>query len=221
MAWSLFQWGSRGLWYKTDFVGIYAMHIFIPDAVRIVVRGQGTAGQELMHTFHAKNPAGAPDYAFCLSTANIVSQWVTNFYRHFWASGIHLNDVTVTGCDTAPASQAQVSNNVAGDRAGISLPSSITCRLKFGTNTSGRRHLGGASVWPANENDYLDEDRFQPAYMSAIISTFNQLLFLMNAGGSPLAIASYAAGQAYPILRVLAVDDIVDSRRRRTNTRGA
>jgi len=221
MAWSLFQWGSRGLWYQTDFVGIYAMHIFVPDAVRIVVRGQGTAGQELIHAFHAKNPSGTPDYTFCLLCANTVSQWVTNFYRHYWASGIHLNDVTVTGCDSAPAAQAQVSNTVAGDRTGISLPSSITLRLKFGTNTSGRRHLGGASLWPANESDYLDEDRFQPAYVSSAIATFTTLLSQMNAAGCPLAIFSTAAGAVYPILRVLAVDDIVDSRRRRTNTRGA
>lgn len=221
MAWELFNWGSRGPWYKTGVDGIYMAHIFIPNGVRVVLRGQGTSGQELLHTFHALNPAGTPDYAFCLGAATTVSQWVTNFYRHFWASGIACRDVTATGMDTVPAAQAQVSNTIAGDRIGISLPSQTSLRLKFGTNTSGRRHEGGASLWPANENDYLDEDRYTTAYVNAAIATFTQLVALMNTNGSPLSIGSLADAKVYPILRVVAIDDIMDSRRRRTNTRGA
>lgn len=194
--------------------------IFIPDTVRIVVRGQGTSGQELLHTLHAVNPGGAPDYTFCLGVANVVSQWCTNFYRHMWASGIAMRDVVVTGADRPNPAQAQVPNLSAGDRAGIGLPSQITLRLKYGTNQAGRRHEGGVSLWPAVENDYLDEDRFQPAYVAAGIAVMTQLLANLNANGSPQAIGSYTTPAAYPIMRVLAVDDLLDSRRRRTNGRG-
>ena len=220
MAWELFQWGSRGLWYKTPVVGVYMAHIFIPNGARIVVQGQGTAGQELLHTFHAINPAGAFDYAACLAVANAVSQWCTNFYKHMWASGIHMNQVVVTGTDAVPAAQATVGNTTPGDRAGISLPSSLSLTLKYATNTSGRRHRGRVYGWPAVENDYLDEDAYTPAYVTAMLGVFGNLITALNTAGYPLAIGSYTDAKVYPVLRVVAVDDIMDSRRRRTKNQG-
>lgn len=217
--WSLFQWGSRGLWYTTGVPEIYVAHIFIPNGIRAVLRATGPDGQEYLHTFHARGPNASPDYTDVLTVAQTVGAWWGSDYRNMVTNNVIGRDVVATGINAVPAAQATVFLSLPGLRAGNIMPSEVSCSVKFFTHLSGHTNYGGARAWPATESD-VTQDRFTPAYMGAIVGVFQNLINQMNAAGYPLVIASYHDIALKVVAGVEAIDDVVDSQRRRTVNRG-
>src|SRR4051812_741996 len=112
MAWDLFRWGSRGLWYTTPDGDTFMAHVFIPDGVRTVLFGHGEEGQEYLHTFGVQVPAGGPPtFTDCVAINNAVLGWLTNDYKQMWASGIVAVKVVSTGMNAVPAAQAVLNIN--------------------------------------------------------------------------------------------------------------
>jgi hypothetical protein len=217
--WTLFRWGSRGLWYFTGVPEVYVSHIFIPNGIRVVLFAEAGTGQQLLHVFHMQGPNAAPDYTDCLSAAQIVGTWWGSNYRNMVANTTVGRQVVATGMNSAPAAQATVLLTLAGTRPGNSAPGEISCALKWFTHSSGRRNHGGPRGFPPNVLDYVG-DRFQASYITAMLGVFGNLLISAATGGYPVVIASLADVALKPIAGVTNVDDIIDSQRRRTLGRG-
>ena len=217
--WSLFQWGSRGLWYTTGVEGIYMAHALIPFGIRVVLQASGPDGQEYLHTFHMKGPNADPDYTDVLTAAQTVGSWWDSDYRHMVNAAVVGRQVVATGMNSVPASQATVLLTLAGTRLGEVAPSEVSCAVKFFTHLSGRRNHGGARGWPPCEPDFTG-DHFTAAYITAMLGVFQNLVNQANAAGYPLAIASIADATMKIISGITILDDVVDSQRRRTINRG-
>lgn len=220
MAWDPFQWGSRGLWYTTPEEGIYVAHEFIPNGIRVVLEGTDTTAQHMLHVFNVRGPNAAPDYADCLAAATAVASWWDTQYRNMVTSLIAGRRVVATGLNAVPAAQATVLLTTVGNRGATPLPASVSCGLKWYTHSSGRRHYGRVFAWPMSQND-ANGDLFTPAYMGAIIGVMNNLLLSLNTAGYPLVIFSRTDLALYNVSGVVAIDSVVDSRRRRLTGRGS
>lgn len=221
MAWEAFQWGSRGVWYKTPDPEVYVAHTFIADGIRVVLFGQGEEGQQYLHVFGVQVPdGGPPTFTDCVAVNTAINAWVFSDYRPMWASGIRARKVVSTGMNAVPAAQATFNINQAGTRAGESLTSQTTAFVAATTHLSGRRNHGGQSAWPPVKFDMDVQDRFTAGYVTAIQGIFNSLLARMTAAGYALAVASLTDAAMKPIALYTCNDDVVDSRRRRTINRG-
>jgi hypothetical protein len=218
--WTLFRWGSRGLWYTTGVAGVFMAHIFIPDGVRVVIQGIGKDAVELIHVLHVKVPSAPPSYADCLTIAQTVNTWVGNYYKHMWTPDTECQQVVATSTAAAPGPQATVSGGQLGDRSGTQVTNDVTLCLKLATHTSGRRHRGRFYAWPAALPDLSDPNFFTVGYTNAMLGVMNALGSLLNTAGYTWGIASYTDAQIYPITSVVAVDRVVDAQRRRLPLRG-
>lgn len=221
--WTVFQWGSRGLWQTTGYPGIYTMAFLpIPFGLRIVVRGHAVEGQLLIHTFHAKAPTATPSAADCAAVNAIVTAWISANYRQMWNTGVMCDDVTTTAINASPAPQAQAVSGILGNRVGLMNTSNITMSVKSQTGNSGRTNRGHQFAWPAVGLDLLTpgNNRFTNTYRVALVAVFNLLVASMNTGGYPLAVLSKTDQALKLITNYVAVDDYIDSQRRRLLGRG-
>ena len=196
-------------------------HVFIPDGVRVVIQAEETTDHtELLHVIHVRVPTPPPDYAACLSIAQIVATWWQNQYRSICNNKVTLRQVVATGMNAVPAAQATVTSSVAGFLGGVPLTPSIALCLKLATNLTGRRQRGRVYLWPADVGVLQDEQSFVAPYVAAAIGTWTTLGSALAAGGYIWSIASLVDVALHPITRVVAVDTIIDSQRRRLAGRG-
>lgn len=220
MVWAPFNWGSRGAWFATPEEGIYVAHEFIPNGIRVVLEGTDATAQHMLHVFNLRGPNAAPDYADCLAAAQAVATWWDTQYRNMVTTSIYGRRVVATGLNTVPAAQATVLLTTQGTRGTTPPPASVSCALKWYTHSSGRRHFGRFFSWPMDRPD-IAGDIFSPAYMGAIIGVCNNLLLALNTAGYPLCIFSRTDIALYNVSGVIAIDAVVDSRRRRLTGRGS
>lgn len=222
MAWRLFRWGSRGEYYETDFPGIYTMaHIFIPDAIKVTLQGSGGYNQELINTIGVKVPGGAtPSYADCLAVAGVVKNWWEVTYKHFVAADVGISQIVATSQASAPAPQAQLTSTAVGDRPGTPAMDAISLCVKLGTNLTGRRHRGRFYSWPPVTADLATPDVFTAAYVNAMQLALGDLGTRIQTAGYIWAILSPTDATAYPIVRAVATDLLVDSQNRRKANHG-
>jgi len=222
MAWRLFRWGSRGEWYETDFPGVFAMaHIFIPDGVRVVIQGSGLYSQELINVIGVQVPGGGPPaVADCAAIALTVRQWWENTYKNMVPATTFVNQITATSMAVAPGPQAQQVSTTVGSRAGTQVSDTVTLCLKLGTNLTGRRNRGRFFSWPAVLTDLQTPDIFTAGYANAMIQVLGDLGARLATAGYVWAIASPTDAAMKPIVRVVAVDRVIDTQKRRKTTAG-
>jgi hypothetical protein len=220
MAWSLFQWGSRGLYWKTDVEGIYVAHIPIPGGIRTVLQAENNiTGQEYLNVLNFKAPGASVSAADCAAVNTLVVTWWNNNYRHMCAILVVGRQVVSTGMDVFPAAQASQALAFPGDRAGVINTSATTLAVKFATGVASRRHRGRHYAFPAVENDVAG-DQFTSAYVTALVGVWDNLIAAAQTAGYPLVIASLADAALYLVSTAIAVDATVDSQRRRLPGRG-
>lgn len=218
--WTLFRWGSRGLWYTTGVAGVFMAHIFIPDGVRVVVQGIGKDAVELLNVMHVKVPSGPPSYADCAAIANVFHDWVVNFYKNMWTADSECQQIVATSTAAAPGPQASLPVNQLGTRTGTQVTNDVTLCIKLATHTSGRRHRGRFYAWPAVLTDLSDPNFFTAAYTNGMLGVLGNLAANIQTAGYALGVASYTDATIYPITNFVAVDRVVDAQRRRLPLRG-
>lgn len=219
MAWRLFNWGSRGLWYETDVAGVYVAHIFIPKGIRIVIQGEDLAAGEVLNVLHAAAP-GVVGYGDVLAVANGVQAWVSSNYKNMFPAATSVLQVVATGIDQLNAPQSTNGTVVAGQRTGNALPPDLTMCLKSSTHSSGRRRRGRQYSYSPVTTDLLTPSTFTSAYANGLKGVWNNLLVQMQALGYPLVVASYRDAALYPIAEYVYVDTDLDNQRRRLKGRG-
>lgn len=220
MAWSLFRWGSRGLYWKTDVEGIYVAHIPIAGGIRTVLQAENNiTGQEYLNVFNFKAPGSGVSAADCAAVNTFMTVWWNNNYRHMCAILVVGRQVVSTGMDVFPAAQATGVLAFPGDRAGVITTSGTTLAVKFATGVASRRHRGRHYSFPAVQNDVAG-DSFTGAYVTALVGVWDNLIASAQTAGYPLVIASLADAALYPVSNAVAVDATIDSQRRRLPGRG-
>jgi len=222
MAWELFNWGSRGPWYKTGVKGIYMAHVFIPDGMRIVLQANNLWSGELIHTFHAKVPSGSPGFGDVTAVAAVVRDWWNNSYRNICSTDVQGSQVVVTGTNTVPAAQAVLPLTQAGTQSGAANTAGATLCIKSTSHLSGRSNRGRQYTFPtiAASLDTANKNYWTTAYVNAAVASFNGLVANMAAAGYTLGIGSYTLGIIRPIVEYVSIDHLVDYQRRRGEGRG-
>lgn len=217
--WTVFQWGSRGLYHSTGEEGAYVAHIFVPACVQAMLQADGPSGQEYLHIFHFRAPNASPDYSDCLAVAQVVNAWWGASYRNMVAPNVVGRRTVATALDAMPSAQATVYTAQPGTRSGTMAPSEISCALAFFTHLNGRRNHGGVRAWPPVVSDVVG-DFFTPLYLGAIVGVFQNLINAANTAGYPMVVLSRADVAMKTIAGVINIDNVIDSQRRRTVNRG-
>lgn len=199
--------------------GIYVANSWVPNGLEAKIRGTTDTAGLLMHCLHFQAPGVVPSFADCLAVATFIDAWVGSNYRNMWRTGITQRDVTVTGISGPNGFQARVSNVHDGGRAGFDIPNSVSLFINFSTRQSGATRAGGIAGWPPVEQD-VNGDHFTSAYVNAMVGTWRNLAAAAATAGYPLCIFSEEDLALYPVQDITAIDDIVDSRRRRLLGRG-
>ena len=214
LAWRLFRWGSRGFYYDIGAEDVYVAARFIPNTVRVVMRFQGPEGQTILNIFHART-GGPVAYGDCFVIATSFINWWSSQYKNMVNNTYYLNSVTAVGIDRFNSAQDVEFSAVAGSRIGPAWAPEQTLCVKASTHTAGRRYRGRVYPLPGVSSDLINPDRVTLLYRSAITGVLNNLLAQMNTAGYPLVVASLVNQAAYPIAQWVAVDDALDTQRRR------
>lgn len=194
-------------------------HVFIPGWIEATLEATGPSGQQWLHKIGFRSPNASPDYSDCLTVAQTVATWWNSNYRNMVSSQVVGRRVVATAGDAMPSAQATVLLTLAGNRTGVQAPSEISAAMAFFTHLNGRRNHGGPRSWAPVTAD-LNGDHFNSAYMGAIVGVWQNLINAANTAGFPVVIASRTDSQLKTVAGVIAIDDIVDSERRRTINRG-
>jgi hypothetical protein len=221
MAWTLFNWGSRGLHYNAG-NGVYVAQVLIPRAMQINLRGFDTYGNELLHVFGAVVASGAVGFSDCDAVAIAVANWASTSggLKELIPTTFEIVDATVTARDVLNGPQATRIVGAVGTRAGDAAPGSVTLALKKAGEIAARWARGRFYTWPMVTTDYL-ENAFIGTYVAEAIASYNTLRTDLDAAGYPLVVLSNSHASAEPIQVILAVDSLVDCQRRRLSGRGS
>lgn len=221
MAWTLFQWGSRGLYYDTG-LGVYVAHIFIPHAIQITLFGLDGRNDELLHTFHVSTVDPLPSGADCALAATTVHDWVTGGVSPF----VHILGDTITVVRVVAQSiaefegpYAEVAIGEVGDRGNPASPSVLTLNVKKHGDTTGRSHRGYFATWPTaiTDIDIADTNLWTTGYVDKVLATYGDLMGSLGARSLPLAIASRARGELEEVTGLSVVTRAIRNRHTRAS----
>jgi len=194
-------------------------HVFIPGWIECTLEATGPGGQQWLHKISFRSGNASPDYSDCLTVAQTVAGWWSSNYRNMVTSGITARRAVATAGDAMPSAQATVFIGTPGLRAGVQAPSEVSAAMLFFTHLNGRRNHGGPRSWSPTNSD-INGDHFTAAYMTAIVGVWQNLINAANTAGFPVVVASRTDVQLKTIAGVVAIDDVIDSERRRTINRG-
>lgn len=196
------------------------------NVVQVNIR-QRILGQQAENTLYFLN-SGGWDLESMAAVAEGVRDWWTTGPRAVLSqnnilSEIYLVDLT---SQTGPTYTLSVANDPGGPRTGDSTPNSVALCVSFRTGSRGRsgrgrNYVGGWAESSVNGNSFVASD------VDAVVAAYQTLVDTPIAAGVTWVVCSRQSGGqprasalVQPIIAVLAVDDTVDSQRRRLPGRG-
>lgn len=219
MAWSLFQWGARGLYYDTG-LGVYVSHIFIPNCVQINLFGHDVRTDELLHVFHVNSVNALPTLADCEAISLAVAGWIaagTSFFTGVLNSEIFTDRVVAQSIAEFEGPYSERIAVHGGTRVGTPAPSVLTCNMKKSTGVSGRSHRGYFASWPTVVQDFdsADPNQWDGGYVADLIATYSALQAALDTAGYPMVVASRATGHVTPVTAITNVTGQIRNRHSR------
>lgn len=223
MAWSLFNWGSRGPHYDAG-LGVYVATVLIPQAAQVSVFGHTEDGALLMHSFHVRAPHTPVTLTDVTDIAGNVASWCATppGLQSLCHELVHIDRVVATAIDVVNGPQAEEPVGIAGNRAGVPMPSEVCLALKKSGINRGRSFRGRFYTWPMVQADIdpVHPNQFLGAYITNALTVYRALLTDLTSGGSPLCIASFRHGALYDVHNIVITDELVDHQDRRAGGRG-
>lgn len=223
MAWTLFNWGSRGPTWDTG-GGVYVAFIPIPNCVQVNLKGHDEDGNELLHVFDVIKSGAPPVYSDCLNIALAVKGWVNTDFKTYLRDDTHVDQIVATSRAEVNGPQATVGLLVTGVRATVNpLPSEVTVALKKSSLRAGRSYRGRFFAWPFMEADLQSPDANQVTteFAALVAGVYSNLIDAMHTGGWELGVASNVLAQVNPVESITMVDLTIDRQGRRSSGRGA
>lgn len=183
-------------------------------------------GQEVMNVFHVGYTSATAPTADML--ASTVLTWAGDTLLPLLSRDLLLRRVEVIDLaivDGATATLAPDGDLPGGAEDG-SLPNNCALCVSFRSTSRGRSSRGRFYV-PGIPNSQHVDSRLSGAWVANVVAAFSTLLFALTSVGAELVVVSrYSEGEERPtpvkyvVQSAIAVDNIVDSQRRRLPGRG-
>jgi len=222
LPWRAFNWGSRGPHYEA-LMGVYVAAIYIPKCIQGTLFAENTGSQQqLLNVWDFEAPATPVTAADCQAICNLLISWWSGSYRQLCASNVLAVRAVAVGRDQFEGATWEIAMSTNGSRAGTPNPSEVTLAVKMAGNNTGRSRRGRKYLFPAVTTDLVTggQDQFTTTYVNAAVAALDGLRAQSITAGYPMKIASNVRQTLYPISRVLVVDLLQDSQRRRSAGRG-
>lgn len=158
------------------------------------------------------------------STAILAWNWWELHYGANVGSNVHLVEVLCTDLTTDTGAQFTYAPDTTTTGAKPApLPNEVAFCISLRSGSRGRSARGRWFAVSLSGNDRSDPNTLTGAYVSDLVAAMTLLINDLNTAGTPLVIVSYRhagvirpGGPVYfPVTSALAVDNIVDSQRRR------
>ena len=201
---------------------------FIPAAAVAQIEMRGRAHVERVeNTLYFHKTAGGMTQADLDALTLFMAQeynlaWKAQLPPEYVHAEVYGTDLTnATSFTSTNTSQA----NVAGSKAGTGLPGNVTFCISFRTVNRGRSGRG-RNYWPLLAEADVTGNFLSTAQRNLILGVYNRLISAPPTGWVWGVLSRYTNGAPrvnglfQPITNVIAVDDAVDSQRRRLAARG-
>lgn len=199
-----------------------------PNVIQVEVRalhdGQKIENRFTIDVLAAVTPGDV------VAAADLVSAWAAGTYFPLLPSPVTLTETFAKDLTTAEGSQHSVSPGsvVAGGNGTPSCPNEVSLCISLRTASSGRSARGRAYVL-ALTRALVDGNHINSTLKTQLVAAFESLRVSIADAGWLWIVTSYVTGGAprgggpvyFPITSVVAVDDIVDSQRRRKPGNGS
>jgi hypothetical protein len=184
-------------------------------------------GQRVVNTLHHKWPTTPDVPTMILFNVDLKTWWDANM-KNSLSSDIGLEQIVTVDLTTQSSPSATLSINptdMGGDGAGSVYLNDALC-ISFRTAQRGRNYRGRNYIPAIWKNRTLDSGRYDPAWVSTLITAMTALLTSANFHNAVLSVVSYflnktPRGSAIgtPVTAFVA-DNLIDSQRRRLIGRG-
>lgn len=196
-------------------------HRLIPHAMQINIQAHHVDGGMLLNILAAHSPNALPETEECSLVAGAVKTWVQSTYKTICSRDVKFDQVVVTSLAEVDGPQATESlSPTAGTMDIGSAPLNATLCLKRTSNTAGRRKRGRTYCFPPGSDQVVDPGHWAASYVTDAIDAWNALRDALVTISLPLCIASHVAEADYIQDEFVAVDNVIDSQRRRLPGRG-
>jgi hypothetical protein len=201
---------------------------FVPAANTALVQHVGVLDeQEIINTLHIRATGGWNGTTLA-ALAVTQAAWYTAHVVTLMGPLYTYAHTTCTDQAVDGGAQA-IDNSLAGATGGFSgntLPNNCAFCVSFRTARTGRSNRGRNYVPALPEQQVARPNHMSLTYVSAIVAAYQQLLIPSTAGGEWVVVSRQhnkvvlSVANVEPITSVLAVDDTIDSQRRRLPGRG-
>jgi len=192
---------------------------FNVDVVRVTIFGTRDTRQ-MLNTFHVSNPGGWT-LASMATLASDVQAWINGSYKTLVSTPVtwYLISVRLYNPANPLAYDLSISPPIAATQAGPAESANVTATLSLRTGLAGRRYRGRLYVAAISENHVAQNDLLTSAYVVLAGTVTQALLTAMNVGTRALTIF-HKLSNTYTNVNGYAIENIVDSQRRRLPGRG-
>jgi hypothetical protein len=192
---------------------------FNVDVVRVTIFGTRDTRQ-VLNTFHVSNTAGW-NLSSMATLANDVVSWISTSYKTLVSTPItwYLVSVRLYNPSNPLAYDQSISPPIAATQAGPAEAGNVTATLSLRTGLAGRKYRGRLYVAAISENHVAQNDLLTSSYVILAGTVTQALLTAMNVGTRAIAIF-HKLTNTYTNVNGYAIENIVDSQRRRLPGRG-
>lgn len=197
-----------------------------PGAVRVDIQGL-YAGQQIHNIIWcSREAAWTQTEREGLATA--IETWFNTTGKGLFNTGYQLTQITVVNQDTqnAPSTVHVLAAPIAGTVATAGDPTNVACCATLRTDFRGRSYRGRMYLGGISSGDVANATQFTTAFIARVISALAALKTAIEALGALWVVVSHftnkvarAAGLKTEITGA-AVDQYIDSQRRRLGQRG-
>lgn len=192
--------------------------VFFPTAYQVEMRGS-YFGQLVENVFHCIGPDPfdpGPASGIAGAFQVFAGELLTDLSQDYTVNEIHVHNLA--GVDSGEFTLG-ISPPQAGGEANPGLPGNVSFCISLrtalaGRSTRGRKYIVGLPETAVTGNTY-DAD-----HIAAHLVAFANLLDALSFVGAPLAVFSKTIPALTTVVTAVAVDNVVDSQRRRLTGRG-
>ena len=192
---------------------------FNVDVCRVTIFGTRDTRQ-MLNTFHVSKTGGWT-LADMATLATDVQTWISAQYKGLVPNVIswYLISVRLYNPANPLAFDLSISPPIVGTNAGTAEAANVTATLSLRTGLAGRRYRGRLYVAALSETLIAATDLLSSGYVVQAGTVTQALLTAMNVGARALAIF-HKLSNTYTNVNGYAIENIVDSQRRRLPARG-
>jgi len=186
-------------------------------------------GQQTMNRIHVSHPASFPSEADCQAVANTAAAWWTGNVQSIVTNTLALRQIQATSIAEPNGPQATFSAGLPASGASTSppLPNNVAFCVSLRSGLAGRS-ARGRWYWQGLTEEQVAGNIVAGGVVLSIVAAMDNLISTLSGGGAQTVIVSYNANGVprpggpvkFIITDALAVDDVIDSQRRRLPGRG-